>query len=176
MKVYKLDFEVNKYENFIPEIPFDWETIQSFDGRKQADCWKRIKVHCMDPDKGLPLGDAPGFSLLPVFSRKALDCLLPLIQNHVEILPLDFEKEFFAINVITVLDCIDYDRSIYNMFSDGKRIMAFKKYAFTSEINGSPIFKTIDENRRRGFVSEEFKRIVEANKLKGFDLKLVWQG
>ena len=63
----------------------------------------------MEPEKGLELSDAPGFTI-PVFSRRAWECLEPLISKNVEILPLDFnEKEYFGINVITVLDAIDYD-------------------------------------------------------------------
>jgi hypothetical protein len=57
----------------------------------------------MEPEKGLELSDAPGFTI-PVFSRRAWECLEPLISKNVEILPLDFnEKEYFGINVITVL-------------------------------------------------------------------------
>ena len=52
----------------------------------------------MEPEKGLELSDAPGFTI-PVFSRRAWECLEPLISKNVEILPLDFnEKEYFGIN------------------------------------------------------------------------------
>ena len=50
----------------------------------------------MEPEKGLELSDAPGFTI-PVFSRRAWECLEPLISKNVEILPLDFnEKEYFG--------------------------------------------------------------------------------
>lgn len=41
----------------------------------------------MEPEKGLELSDAPGFTI-PVFSRRAWECLEPLISKNVEILPL----------------------------------------------------------------------------------------
>ena len=54
--------------------------------------------------------------------------------------------------------------------------MLFQKYAFKSEeeLRGHHIFKIIDEPTRRAFVSDEFKKCVEDNKLTGFIFKLVW--
>lgn len=129
----------------------------------------------MEPEKNLELGDAPGF-IFPVFSKRALDCLSGLINKDVEVLPLVFdEQEFFGINVITVLDAIDYENSIYRTYCDGKRIMTFKKYAFISSvIKDVPIFKIKDEKTRYAFVSEDFKNKVEENNLLGFQFELVW--
>jgi hypothetical protein len=121
------------------------------------------------------LGDAPCFTS-PVLSKKAVKCLKPLISENVEILPLKFkEGKYFAVNIITVLDAIDYEKSEYITFSDKKRIMLFDKYVFIEEkVANIPIFKIVDEKRRDGFVSDEFKRIVEKNNLRGFKFVLVW--
>ena len=175
MKIYQLNFELDKYDNLIPVQEFTVEEIQSFDGRKHLGNWKTIKVKRMEPEKKLTLSDAPGF-LFPVFSKNALKCLHPLIAKHVEILPLDFEeREYYGINVISVLEAIDYEKSIYKTFRDGKRIMAFKKYAFVSDvIRNIPIFKISDEKTRYAFVSDDFKHVVEENNLLGFKFKLVW--
>ena len=173
MKIYKLNFDVNQYENLMPVIPFDFKTIQSFDGRKHLKSWKRLAVSRMEPEKGLPLGDAPGFTI-PVFSAKALDCLLPLIKDFVEVLPLEFEEEYYGINVTTVLNCIDYIKASFKTFHDGKKIMLFERYAFTNAIDGYPIFKIVDEKTRSAFVNEDFKKCVENNGLQGFKLKSVW--
>lgn len=134
-----------------------------------------VKVKRMEPEKGLDLGDALGFTI-PVFSKKALDCLLPLIENNIEILKLDFDGgDFYAINVTKVINAINYEKSKYKTFRDGRRIVLFNKYAFEPEIViGISIFKIIDEPCRFAFVSDEFKEIVEKNKLKGFEFKLVW--
>lgn len=176
MKVWKLKFELDEYENLIPDKEFTVEDIHSFDGKKQLQNWIPIKVKRMEPEKNLILSDAPGF-LFPVFSKRALDCLYSLIKSNIEILPLRFEEnEYFGINVITVLDAIDYQNSDYKTFRDGKRIMAFKKYAFfNSKILNVPIFKIIDEKTRYAFVSDEFKKIVETNELTGFKFELVWE-
>jgi len=126
--------------------------------------------------KKLELGDAPGF-IIPVFSKKAIEILRPLIQNSVEELELRFqEAEYYGVNVIAVLNVIDYSRSKYRMYSDGKRIMAFQRYAFKSceELVDNNIFKIVDEPRGRAFVSDKFKQTVEENNLLGFKFKLVW--
>lgn len=39
-------------------------------------------------------------------------------------------EEYYGINVISVLDAVDYNKSVYKTFRDGKRIMAFKEYVF----------------------------------------------
>lgn len=175
MKIWQLNFELDEYDNLIPIKEFTVEEIQSFDGRSHLKNWKPIKVKRMEPEKELNLSDAPGF-IFPVFSGKALRCLETLIYKNVEILPLDFnEKDYFGVNVITVLNAIDYDKSIYKTYRDGRRIMAFKKYVFLPEvIKDISIFKITDEKMRYAFVSDEFKQTVEKNNLLGFKFKLAW--
>ena len=175
MKIWQLNFKLDEYDNLIPVTEFTAEEIQAFDGRSHLNQWKPVPVKRMEPEKGLELGDAPGF-VFPVFSRKALKCLEPLISKNVEILPLEFnEKEYLGNNIITVLDAIDYEKSIYKTYRDGKRIMAFKKYAFLPDvIENVSIFKISDEKTRYAFVSDEFKQTVEKNNLSGFQFKLVW--
>lgn len=175
MKIWQLHFELDEYDNLIPIKEFTVDEIQSFDGRSKKGTWKPLPVKRMEPEKNLDLSDAPGFTI-PVFSRSALECLRPLIGNSVEVLELEFQEEYYGINVTTVLDVVDYSKSQYRMFSDGKRIMAFQKYAFKEcdELKNNHIFKIVEEPRRRAFVSEKFKETVEENNLTGFKFKLVW--
>lgn len=175
MKIWLLNFELDKYDNLEPINEITIDEIQTFDGRSHVKDWRVLPVQRLEPEKRLELSDAPGF-FIPVFSRRALECLKPLIDKNVEFLPLDFkENEYYGINVITVLDAINYERSIYKTFSDGKKIMRFKKYAFLTEVvDGIPIFKITDERKRWSFVSEEFKQVVEENHLTGFIFKLIW--
>lgn len=176
MKIWQLNFEVDKFDNLIPIKKFTADEIQSFDGRKHLDNWEPIRVERMAPEKGLDLSDAPGFTI-PVFGENALAMLYPIIKNSIEPLELLFEdKKYYGINVVSVLDVIDYSKSKYRMYSDGNRIMAFQKYVFkqTLDIKTYNIFKIIDEPTRRAFVTDKFKMLVEENKLTGFIFKLVW--
>ena len=176
MKIWQLNFEVDSFDNFIPEKEFSADELQSFDGRTQKANWIPLKVKRMEPEKGLALSDAPGFTI-PVFSMKALNIIESIICESSEKLELiTDEGEYYGINVTAVLDVIDYSKSEYRTFSDGKRIMAFKKYAFLQqpELIKHDIFKIIDEPTRRSFVSDKFKNMIEENGLTGFKFKLVW--
>lgn len=58
--------------------------------------------------KKIELSDAPGFTI-PVFSKKALAFLQPLLQDSVEILELLFDEgDYYGINEIAILDVVDY--------------------------------------------------------------------
>ena len=53
--------------------------------------------------------------------------------------------------------------------------MAFKKYVFLPDIvSGNHIFKISDEKTRYPFVSDEFRKRVIDNNLKGFKFELAW--
>ncbi len=173
MKIWILDCDVNKYENLKWREEFNLSVIQSFNGQK-INNWNPIKVERM---YNREFSNTPGFSPhIPVFDEKAKNALKNILNNKVEFLPLDCENNsFFAVNVINILDCIDYNKSVYKTFSDRKRIMRFIKYSFIEKkINAQHIFKIIDEPLKRPFVSDEFKNIVEENNLTGFIFKLAW--
>lgn len=176
MKIWHLNFEVDKYDNLVPEKAFSVEEIWAFDGRKLEKSWKPLPVKRMEPQKKRKLSDAPGFTI-PVFSIEALSVLRPLMQGEIEELELLFdEHEYYGINVITVLDVIDYDKAKYIKYSDGHGIMLFTEYAFRmeSDIGSHHIFKIIDEPRRGVFVSDQFRETVERHKLTGFKFRLAW--
>lgn len=147
MKIWQLSFELDDYDNLVPIKEFTVEEIQSFDGRSHLRQWKPVQVKRMEPEKGLELSDAPGFTI-PVFSRRAWECLEPLISKNVEILPLDFnEKEYLGINVITVLDAIDYEKSIYKTYRDGKELWHLKVCFLPTVIENVSMFKILDEKQ-----------------------------
>ena len=176
MKIWQLSFDVDSYDNFIPDVEFTADEVQSFNGQSKKSNWTPIRVKRMEPEKGLNLSDSPGFTI-PVFSKKALSVLASITSDSAEALELISDTgEYYGINVTAVLDVIDYAKSEYVMYSDGKRIMAFKKYAFllNPELFNHDIFKIIDEPTRRAFVSDRFKNLVEDNGLTGFKFKLVW--
>ena len=176
MKVYLLNFDVNNYKSIQLCDDVDADYYQMFDGTRLKEHWISPKVKVYDEDEVLLDGDAPGFNI-PVFNKNALDFLYPLIHNNVELLPLRLNDELlYGINVITILDAINYDLSDYLTFRDGKRIMCFKKYYFKDEIiKGHNIFKINDIRRGVVFVSECFYKSVIENNLKGFKMELVYE-
>lgn len=174
MKIWHLNFELDEFDNLKFKKDIDIDEIQSYDGRQKLIEWTPLEVVKME-DK--LLSNAPGFySHLPVFDKKVLDVVGDLINDDVEILPLNCEHgNYFAINVVSVLDCINYEKSIYKTFRDGKRIMRFVRYEFISEkVIENHIFKIIDEPTRRPFVSDKFRQRILDSGLVGFKFELVW--
>ena len=173
LKVWQLDFELDEYDNFIPVDKDDWDKL-IFDGSLREKNWTPVLIRKME-EKGL--SDAPGLDTgIVVLNEKALNVLQDLIGEQVEILTLNYvEDNYYAINVISVLNCIDYDKSEFKRFKNSDRIMRFIKYYFKEDvIIGKNIFKISDEPKRKPFVSDLFKRRVEEYNLKGFKIKLVW--
>lgn len=132
MRVWILDCDVDNYENLTWEKKVNIEYIQSFDGRTKKDEWDPIKVKRI---YNRDFSNTPGFSPhIPVFDEQAIDVLDDLLLENVEILPLECKDgRFYAINVIKVIDCINYKKSKYKTYRDGKRIMRFTKYVFYEE-------------------------------------------
>lgn len=172
-QIWQLDCDVNNYDSFYWVDGADVDFIQSFDGRthKTTVFGKRVEFY-----KKLPIGNIVGLaSNIPIFDEKAWSVLEDLIKDEVELLRIELTgKIYYAINVLNVLDCIDYDRSEYKTFRDGKRIMAFTKYSFRQDIvKGYNIFKITDEPMRCPFVSDVFRKRVKDSNLKGFAFKRI---
>ncbi len=174
MRIWHLDCNVDDYENLTWLNKIDIDEVQSYDGRSKVENCNPIAVRRMYDRK---YSNTPGLSShIPVFDKKTVEILADLLNNHAEILPLDCQDgEFYAINITKVLDCIDYEKSEYKMFRDGKRIMRFKSYVFKKEVvKDKHIFKIIDEPLRKPFVSDEFRQRIIEHQLTGFDFRLVW--
>ena len=175
MKIWILDSDVDNYENVITNGTPDLDFLSSFDGRRKEAEWDILSVARMYGNRDM--SNTPGFSPhILIVDEKAYDALKDVLKNDAEFLPVELEgKRLYILNVIKVLDCIDYDKSEYKTFRDGKRIMRFKKYAFIeSAIVGNEIFKIKDEPLKRPFVTTKFKDIVENSNLTGFKFELVW--
>ena len=178
MKIWKMDFELDRYDNFRPKEKWTIEEIKSFDGRGHFNSWHTIQLERLEPEKGLPLSDAPGFySHIPVFSERAVLVLKKYIDNNAEILTARYnEKNYYIINVTNVLNCINFEESEYKTFPEGNRIMVFEKYAFIKEkVIDQDLFKVREETVKRPFVSDAFRDSVINNGLTGFSFELVWE-
>ncbi len=120
-------------------------------------------------DKKKRISDFPYLNpSLFAISEQALVVLKDLIAAYVEILPLNIENSdqvFYALNVIQTYD-IDVSRSECYIDTDAVRV-----YAFPDDVlPQAPIFrlkKIISSCLTKTYISEEFRKIVEANKLKG---------
>lgn len=178
LRIWKLGRDVDNFESLAwgnDEHDVDLSYIQSFNGASKEKNW--IPLHLKRMGDNVEFSNTPGLSAhIPVFDKKAVDIMRDYLIGNAEILPIFCEdREFFVINVTSVLDCIDYEASEYKTFSDGVRIMRFVKYAFVEDkIKNVHIFKIKDEPLRSPFVSDAFRQKILDSDLTGFKFELVW--
>lgn len=151
-----------------------WMTSLSFDGQKKGEQYSPVEVTFSGD--GLLCDNMSLASGASTFSKKAVDLLMPIMGSQVEVLPLSFKtKQYFLVNVINILDCIDYDASEFERYEPNGRIMFFHKYSFREDkLLKSNIFKTTDEPEGIPFVTDAFVDFVKKSDLTGFKFELVW--
>jgi hypothetical protein len=120
--------------------------------------------------------DAPYFTAgKPIFSEKAVESLRELITDHVQVLPILYDKyPIYAINVLRVIDCINYEKAKVRSLSDGF-VVGFEQFAFIKErLQDATIFKIRELLSTEIFVTDLFRDQVLKSKLIGFTFKEVW--
>lgn len=177
MKIWKLSTDANNYDNFtIPDeleskrVLFDYK----FDGSSIADRWQPVNVEVLEEKKR---SDTPTFvSGCPVLSERAVLILGDMLKGVCEVLPLKYCKEqFYVLNVLCIIDCIDYKNAICKMFPNSDRVMRFMKYAFKPDkLVNKHIFKIPEHPQSYVLVSDEFKNRVLDNALEGFEFIELW--
>jgi len=129
-----------------------------FIGETMSSEWSPPELTVLNKSK--PLKDFISFELTaPPVSQRAKEALEPLIGLYCEFLPLIRLKniDYYAINVLHVVDCIDREKSkiLYSPV-DPERILTVSEYRFIeSKIPDVPIFKALASNEpfvRRDFV------------------------
>ncbi len=180
MKIWELDENISEYEDLTLENGSDDEWLSlgdMFRGKMLKNNWQPLKLKLIERDGSLKRGDIPYFSPgIPVFSKRAVTVLIPLIANNVEILDIECDiGDYKIINVINLVDGLDYKKSEISMYRDSDRIKVINKYAFhLNAIKEQNIFKIVERSRGPVFVSDEFRNKVMECGLEGFRFIEVW--
>ena len=172
MAVFVYTPDSDTHDSLVLPNSRDYDRLNLFTGKELAKAWRPLSVRVV---KGKKRSDFPSLaSHVPVFTRRALDTLYPLVAPHIEALPLKSTKgEFFAINVLLVTECLDLSRSEVKFFSSGG-IMRIARYAFDMEcVRGQDMFKLRQVPLYEVYVSDEFKRQVEGAGLQGLIFRKV---
>jgi hypothetical protein len=99
-----------------------------------------------------------------------LKVLEPLIGYCCESLPIIHPtgKPYFIIHVMDTIDCLDEEQSELRRSQIDQRVNRIFKYSFKSEmLTGKHIFKLPLKSCGELIVDENFRKTVEASKLKG---------
>lgn len=166
MTIYEYFPDSNKFEclEFASKYDSILETFHSTVDLREK--WKPIPAK-LDVSVGLS-GDFPSVLWdIPVCTLRAWSILESLIGKSVEVLPLKCpDRNFFALHVIAVVDCLDAAKCEFKRYSSGK-IMRVAKFAFRSDPAKEHHMFRIPDAGGVVFVTEKFKKTVEAAKLKG---------
>jgi hypothetical protein len=134
--------------------------------------WIPPVCHGFDDNPGVE-GDFPSlsnFCEIPIFSRRAWEVLSPIVGASCEALPIRHPSgsPFLLIHVLETIDCLDRGKSEFRCYSSGTRIMNITRYGLNIErLQGRHIFKLPYQDGRDLLIDDEFRRVVEANQLRG---------
>lgn len=121
-----------------------------------------------------PIGDVFSVEISSfILNEKSYKALYPYLRNHSQIFKIKSDnKIFYVVNVIDIIDCLNYDKSELKYFSSSGRVMDVEKYVFkTEKLKNATIFKLPEFPKSISYVTEEFKKAVEENNIKGFKFK-----
>jgi hypothetical protein len=183
MNVYELFSDLETYQNFTVKDEDHIFINQNFHARRSLmDSWIPIHISVMQFRKrgidygALPANDFPRIGGMPVFSRRAVECLEDILLKNGEVLPLLFEgKEgvYFAFNPLRDIDALNEELSDFARFEDG-RIMHVKKYVFLADkLEGETLFK-IPQQKGRIYTTDLFMERVKKCSLTGFLFIPLW--
>ena len=121
----------------------------------------------------LPKGNFPSlYGVHIVFNEGAVDILLPLIQNNVQVIPLHCEDEpLFLIHLTKHVNGLDLEHSDIRWIIENKLISTVNHFVFHEERLQEVNLFRVPILFSWAFVSEAFKAAVEEHDLRG----LLWK-
>ncbi len=196
--VWLVSSNVTKFNYLAKRSKRSFSSLRLTEGKSQLETWVPLEVwyHPLDFWEERGLANFPYWGVSLVCDIAARKVIRELLEDHVEFLPLIFQapvadgsfysiktlrtligKEYFAINCLRILDCLDLDRSQFDYFDRTRSIRYIVKYEFKPDcLDGVPIFKLPMSNSVETFVTGEFKQLVEDNNLTGLEFRKVWEG
>lgn len=179
MKIYCFKASASRFNSFLFNKDY-WDIQDSIGvGHSLIGKWTPIPVrNLFKEDEGefpKTAGDFPSLSgSIPVVSEKAWQILSAYIKNEVEALPLITKTgSYFALNVLDIVDGLDKEKSEISYRSSGRVSRVFKYVFHEEKIKGKYMFKIPETKGLEVYVSEEFKKLIEENNLKGLDFSKI---
>ena len=178
MKVFRFDWSKD-WDVLVVADPGEWSAPEvQFDGQPLAATWRPRELVVARQKKRNP--DFPSVMLsryIPIFSARALEALYPLIAGSVEALPIacvpqPLPQPYFAIHVLDLVDCLDYDKSQLTGVRAGAWANIDKPVFRMDQIEGKHIFRGRRFWSSSIYVSEAFTLEVERHGLQGAHFQL----
>ncbi|MCW5552937.1 MAG: hypothetical protein KIS67_12355 [Verrucomicrobiae bacterium] len=123
-------------------------------------------------NKSKPVRDFISWMLAaPVLLERAVAAIKPLIERHVEFLPLtEIErKPLYAVNVLNVIDCLDTAKSdiLFSPSEPGRIVNVFRFVFDPTRLSEDPLIFKVPDDLGCVFVSQTFVNVVISQQLRG---------
>jgi hypothetical protein len=183
LKIYTLEFLTDTYQSLLPEDDNIWGTgLLDMDCRPKKENWKSPKVRIENPvlEKSDFLRLCVGGM---VISSEKVNLLMPQLEMVGELLPIKWvEGNGYLCNILKCSNCLNHEKTEWIYGEETKKPIRITKHVFIpSLVPESTIFK-IPERKATIYITEgikdpedEFKFIVESNRLSGLSFKKVWE-
>lgn len=170
VKIYKLWMD-HTYRTYEP-TPKDGYKSYMFDGVPVKERnFNKIYPSKYKDEIDKPIGDVFSVEVSSfILNEKSYKILYSYIKNEVQIFKIKNEKDnLYVVNVTNIIDCINHKKSEIKLFPSTGRIMRVIKYVFKENLLKNVfIFKLPEFSNTHIFVTEDFKKVVEENDIKGF--------
>jgi hypothetical protein len=179
--VYRVKNDVDYFQYFLTKKKEEYHRL-IMDGTPKSKNWSPPLVYIYRPKH--QKGDFYNTSSGSLISRpKATEILRPQFESAGELLPLPYRKEIYTIlNVTTCIDCLDKEKTEWVHAKSTNTRLMIEKYAFHNDRFTSIIFKIPETCMSEVLVVEglkdtkdEFRHIVEANRLLGLIFEKIWE-
>ncbi len=176
MKYFKLLYDYNKSKNYTichskKELEYNFKKGISINEYNEVDFF-------YDPNEGEIMSDyISHIDRIPLFSEKFKDLTKDLLKDSVQYLPVNIINvksnkiiRAFIVNIVEVLDALSLQDSKHTVtIFKNKEYFNVSKYALKKEVlKNKPIIR-LENDLIPIFISEDLKKIIQKNKLIGFD-------
>lgn len=175
MTVYRIKPDTN-YPLLATASDAESRKVPWFNGRSIRDKWVDVEVQLVTEEGMMPSNEASDFphflsAGMLVCSAKAWGHLESLVANNIEVFKLNCgnceDEVFYAVNVVRVIDCLDYSRSAISYRPSGRMKRPVPMFLRSECFGEEPIFKIPEWAITDIFVTDAFKDVVEQNELIG---------
>ena len=173
MKIWKIKLDANNFKSFCYINKDDFKKV-NLQGISIKNSWTNIHVCIDNIQKKLQTPDIFNLLTKTVINKRAFEELRNILENKVELLPVIYQhEEYYLMNVLNVLDCLDMDKSKVIMLSENK-IMFIDKYYFKYDIIKNEDIFLVMQHRIEILISDRLKNKIESRNLKGLQFEEVW--
>lgn len=180
MKLYEYTPDMDVYAGLYPVGPYGaWQIAreQMVSGNCLQDQWVPPSFEWSDGDPEYHGDFPPVDDGVCVFSDRAIVALSPLLGGSVEYLPIDLANGGLkVVNILNVVDCLDETMSQIYKIPDSPIALVNRYHFREGAVRGHHIFRIPQTQSIQVIVSEEFRDVVRACGLKGYNFKApLWE-